>query len=255
MRIWALSDLHLALGCDKPMDIFGEHWKDHHLTIAERWDRMIGDDDIVLSPGDFSWASKPHEVAADFAWLAERPGHKVLIKGNHDYWWPKSQAKLTAMLPAKTYAFKKRGCRVQGLSLFGARGGDFAPLTRYGDQRSQDDIDKALEKELRELQMSVDDLTKLETDSSTDGPWSGLRLALFHYPPMPNGAKHSRFTSLIGEAQASQCIYGHLHGSDNAVSDALIDDVRYRCMSCDLIDFTPVLLFERADDGTISACT
>ena len=89
MRIWALSDLHLALGLDKPMDIFGDHWQNHAERMALAWDERVAPHDLVLSPGDFSWAQKQHEVAPDFAWLAARPGHKVLIKGNHDYWWPK----------------------------------------------------------------------------------------------------------------------------------------------------------------------
>jgi predicted phosphohydrolase len=216
MRIWMLSDLHLSLASDKPMDVFGEHWRDHHLRIAEHWDDLVAAEDLVLSPGDFSWAGKPEEAGTDFQWLGQRPGHKVLIKGNHDYWWPRSKSKLAALLPPQTYALKKTACRIGGVGLFGARGGDFAPLTRYGDQRSQEDVDRSLEKEERELRLSLEHLERLEATGEGEGPGRGLRICLFHYPPLPPGAKRSRFTPWIESSGARFCIYGHLHGSEVA---------------------------------------
>lgn len=242
MRIWACSDLHLSLGGDKPMDVFGEHWREHHHRLAIAWDACVADDDLVLSPGDFSWAGKPAEAEADFAWLAARPGHKVLIKGNHDHWWPKSKTKLHALLPPYTQAIKKTACRVGPVLVFGARGGDFAPLTRYGDERSQEDIDCALDREERELELSIADAERLD---ATVGPFPH-RICCFHYPPMPPGSRSSRFTRLITAARPSHCIYGHLHGTDLGAArvEGLVDGVDYRCTSCDQIDFKPVLLFE-----------
>ena len=244
MRIWMLSDLHLSLASDKPMDIFGEHWRDHHERMAAAWDERVAADDIVLSPGDFSWAGKPEESHADFAWLAQRPGHKVLVKGNHDHWWPRSKAKLAALLPPDTHALKKNACWIQGVGLFGARGGDFAPLTRYGDTRTQADIDRALEKEERELQLSLDHLERLAAEGADQGPGNGLRICLFHYPPLPPGSRRSRFTPLIAASGARYCVYGHLHGEEvvSARVEGLIDGVEYRCASCDQIGFVPVEL-------------
>lgn len=246
MRIWMLSDLHLSLASDKPMDVFGDHWREHHVRIAEAWDDLVAADDIVLSPGDFSWAGKPEESATDFAWLGQRPGHKVLVKGNHDYWWPRSKTKLAALLPPRTHALKKNACWIDGVGLFGARGGDFAPLTRYGDQRTQAQIDAALEKEERELQLSLDDLERQAAAGAATGPGAGLRICLFHYPPLPPGAKRSRFTPLITASGARFCVYGHLHGSEvgSARIEGEVDGVAYHCASCDLIGFTPRLLAE-----------
>ena len=107
MKIWALSDLHLSLASDKPMDKFGDHWIAHHDTMAQNWDTCVAEDDIVITPGDFSWAGKPELAQADFAWLSERPGYKVLVKGNHDHWWPRTRTKLAGILPPKTFALKK----------------------------------------------------------------------------------------------------------------------------------------------------
>jgi predicted phosphohydrolase len=243
MRIWALSDLHLSLGTDKPMDIFGDHWVAHHERMATAWDAAVADDDIVLTPGDFSWAGKTAEAAADFAWLAERPGFKVLVKGNHDHWWPRTKKKLAEALPERTWALKKTGAIIQGIGFFGARGGDFAPLTRYGDERSQAQIDAALDKEEKELLASIADLERLEQKAGT--PCRG-RICCFHYPPVAAGKRQSRFTSIITDSGASHCIYGHLHGQDlgPAKVEGDIDGVTYRCMSCDQIDFTPALVAE-----------
>ncbi|MFW5859269.1 MAG: metallophosphoesterase [Planctomycetota bacterium] len=248
MRIWAISDLHLALGVDKPMHVFGEHWREHHHRIAAAWDAAVEADDLVLLPGDLSWATKPHEVAPDFAWLADRPGEKVLIKGNHDYWWPTSQAKLASLLPPRTHALKKRACRIAGCGCFGARGGDFAPLTVYGDKRSQADIDRALDKEERELRLSLEQLAALEADPTLDGPGNGLRLCLFHYPPIPAGRRASRFTPIIAASGAALCVYGHLHGAGTEIErvEGHIGGVDYRCTSCDLVGFAPVLLRDLA---------
>lgn len=241
MNIWALSDLHLSLGSDKPMDIFGEHWREHHLRMAETWDRLVDDEDIVITPGDFSWAKKTPEAANDFAWLAQRPGHKVMVKGNHDYWWPSTKKKLLETLPPRTVAMKKDAAIIAGVGFFGARGGDFAPLKRYGDPRSQEQVDASLDKEEHELRASIEHLAQLE---QAQGQACRLRICCFHYPPLPAGETSSRFTPWIRQAGARHCIYGHLHGSNlgPAKMEGTFDGVDYRCASCDQIDFTPMLV-------------
>jgi predicted phosphohydrolase len=236
--IWALSDLHLSTSGSKPMDKFGDHWGNHAGRMAEAWDRLVADEDIVLTPGDFSWANKPAEAAGDLAWLGARPGHKVMVKGNHDHWWAGTQAKLAQMLPPRTYALKKTACVIGGVGFFGARGGDFAPLTRYGDERTAADIEEWLAREERELVQSIAALDQL--DAAAGRP-RGLRVCLFHYPPIPPGRQASRFTGLIEAAGASQCVYGHLHGRDVGATkvEGTFNGVTYRCASCDQIDFAP----------------
>ena len=251
MRMWALSDLHLSLGGDKPMDIFGDHWTNHHLRMAEAWDAAVADDDIVLCPGDLSWAMKPAQAAADFAWLGERPGKKIIIKGNHDYWWPSSKAKLQATLPAHTTALKKNACIVDDIGFYGVRGGDFAPLTRYGDKRSQEDITKALDREEKELQASVAHLRELA--AAHPRPLR-MSVCLFHYPPFPAGAEKSRFTPLIDAHNPAFCIYGHLHGNEGNTThfEGTLNHCEYLCASCDLIGFSPKLIadFDTASEAS-----
>lgn len=237
--IWALSDLHLSLSGAKPMDVFGDHWERHHERMAEAWDRLVGPDDIVLSPGDVSWAMKAAEAGPDLAWIGARPGWKVLTKGNHDYWWPGTRKGLAAVLPPRTMAVKKSAARIGEVGFFGARGGDFAPLKRYGDQRSDADIETWLAREEAELKLSIAELDRLDAEA---GIPRGRRICLFHYPPVPPGRRSSRFTPLIAAAGASHCVYGHLHGREigPARVEGAIDGVEYRCASCDLVDFAPV---------------
>ncbi len=242
MRVWALSDLHLSGDGTKPMDVFGEQWRDHAERLAANWDAAIADWDVVLVAGDLSWAMRPADAAVDLTWLGERPGRKVLIKGNHDYWWPKSRTKLAALLPAGISALKKTACRIDDLGCFGARGGDFAVQSRYGDERSPADIEKALAREERELRLSSEELDHLEAEH---GP-ARLRVCLFHYPPLPPERDDERFHRLIAAAGATICVYGHLHGTDatRARIDGTRDGVTYRCTSSDLLDFTPALVAE-----------
>ena len=241
--IWALSDLHLSTSGSKPMDVFGDHWDDHAGRMAAAWDAAVAPDDIVLSPGDFSWANKPAEAAGDLAWLAARPGHKVITKGNHDHWWPGSHAKLNAILPRNAHAVKKTAAIVQGVGFFGARGGDFAPLKRYGDTRSDADIEAWLAREEAELVQSIAALDKLEADRGTP---CALRVCLFHYPPIPPGRSSSRFSALIAAARARWCIYGHLHGTEVGAAkvEGEFDGVGYRCASCDQVGFAPMKVCE-----------
>lgn len=239
--IWALSDLHLSTSGSKPMDKFGDHWGNHADRMAEAWDRLVAPEDIVLSPGDFSWANKPAEAAGDFAWLKARPGRTVMVKGNHDHWWTGSHTKLAQMLPPQVYPLKKTACVIDGVGFFGCRGGDFAALTKYGDKRTPEDIEAWLVREEHELKMSIEALDKLDADAQRP---RGLRICLFHYPPIPPGRRNSRFTPLIEAAGASHCIYGHLHGTNIGATkvEGLINGVEYRCTSCDQIDFTPTLV-------------
>ena len=241
--LWALSDLHLSTSGAKPMDMFGDHWEKHDAQMAESWDALVGPDDIVLTPGDFSWAMKAPEAASDFAWLGARPGWKILVKGNHDYWWPSSQVKMAQLLPPRTYALKKTACSIAGVGFFGVRGGDFAPLTRYGDKRTQEEVDAWLAREEAELVASIAALDAL--DAAAGRP-RGLRVCLFHYPPIPPGRTRSRFTSLIEQAGATWCIYGHLHGREVGAAkvEGTFNDVTYRCASCDQVGFSPLKLLD-----------
>ncbi len=230
MRIWAISDLHLGFSTSKWMDVFGAHWRDHHLQVEAAWRELVAEEDIVLVPGDLSWAMKPSEVAPDLAWLGSLPGSKVLVKGNHDYWWPSSQTKLRALLPPRVYAIKKRAVTIAGVPIIGVRGPDF----QLKDGEDPAALQERLVRERRELLQSIEDLPARET-------WRCRPLCLFHYPPFPFGSPESAFTRILEDVGCEHCVFGHLHTSadQSRIFQGERRGVRYYLVSCDYLGFRP----------------
>jgi predicted phosphohydrolase len=234
MRIWAIADLHLGFSTGKWMDRFGPHWADHARKVETSWRERIARDDLVILAGDFSWAMKPEEAKKDFEWLAALPGTKVLIKGNHDYWWPPTNAKMARLLPPDTLVMKKKALLVSGVPLIGVRGADFPSPEESTPEAAAD-----LERERVEFQASIDHLKTL-------GPLSRPPIAVFHYPPSPPGACESFFTGMIEGAGARTCIYGHLHTQADweRAFQGEYRGVAYRLVSCDFLNFEPLLVEE-----------
>lgn len=235
MRIWGIADLHLGFSTGKWMDVFGERWTDHHLKVESAWRECVAPDDLVLLPGDFSWAMKLAEVAQEFEWLASLPGRKVLIKGNHDYWWPRSHAKLDSVLPEGVFAIKKRAVIVDGVPIVGVRGADFCGR----ESEIPRDVETRLRRERRELLQSAEHLREI---------YAGDRppIAMFHYPPFPLERSESCFTRILEDIGANLCVYGHLHNPSewNRTFQGEMRGVEYRLVSCDSLDFKPALLCE-----------
>lgn len=232
MRIWAIGDLHLGFSTGKWMDRFGEHWAGHAGKVEAAWRESIAPEDLVILAGDFSWALKPEEVRVDFEWLGRLPGRKVLIKGNHDYWWPGTNARMKDLLPPDTYAMKKKALVINGVPLIGVRGGDFVPPAEETPQMVE-----FLERERREFQLSIDHLKTL-------GPIQRPPIAVFHYPPFPQGTTESLFTPMIEAAGATTCVYGHLHTQADweKTFQGEFRGVAYRLVSADFLGFKPLLV-------------
>jgi hypothetical protein len=235
MNLWAISDLHLGFSTGKWMDPFGEHWRDHHLKVEQAWIERVRPDDIVLMPGDFSWAMKAVEVVEDFRWLAALPGRKVLVKGNHDYWWPGSHRKLAELLPPGVFALKKRALVLDGLPIVGVRGCDFLP--RDGDDPAA--VHSTLLRERHELLLSIEDLEQKDRGSRPP-------VAMFHYPPFRAGGCESAFTRIIEDLGCRHCVFGHLHAAAEwqRVFQGERRGVSYKLVSCDALGFVPLLLEE-----------
>ena len=169
MRLFAISDLHLSLGVDKPMDIFGPQWVGHGDKIREAWDQMVGPDDWVLVGGDTSWGLTLEQAAPDLEWLGQRPGTKILIKGNHCTWWT-SRAKVEAILDPSIRLLQNDAIKMpDGTVVVGARLWD-PPDAPWAD----DGAAKIFNRELGRLQLSIAAGKKLEGERV---------LALIHYPP------------------------------------------------------------------------
>ena len=228
-RLYALADLHLSLSGDKPMDVFGALWTDHATRMAEAWDRVVGPEDTVLLPGDLSWAKTLFEAERDLAWIGNRPGRKILLRGNHDYWWG-SLAKVRAALPVGCDALQNEAfCIDDRVVVVGARG-----WTDPADPVAQPEDKKIFVRELERLKLSVADADRR---FPTDLP----RVAMVHYPPWIRGRDPSAVVGVLRDAGVAVCVFGHLHGEDHrlAVTGA-VDGIRYVLTAADAVGFEPV---------------
>lgn len=230
MTIYAIGDLHLSGGGAKPMDIFGKQWENHFERICERWLALVTPADVVLIPGDISWAMQFEDAAKDLASIAALPGKKILLRGNHDYWW-NSISRLRASLPADMYALQNDALVLDQLVVCGTRGWDF-PVDTY--PMAEQDL-KIYRRELIRLEMTLQNAQK-----------SGLPiLAMMHFPPLLAERRDTAYTALLERFGVKLCVYGHLHGAgiQNGF-DGLHQQVAYRLVSCDAIAFTPVKVWE-----------
>ena len=240
--ILAISDLHLSGAAPKPMDLFGPQWREHDRRMAENWDAAVGEDDLVLVPGDISWAMDLGEAAPDLAWLGERPGRKLILRGNHDFWW-KSVKKVRAALPPGVFALQNdayvdeaAGVAVAGTRLWALP--ELAPLL---------DEEAALEEEVRDpvhdAKMVERELARLELSLQRLPEGDLIRVAMLHYPPTDAALRETGATRLLEKYGVALCVFGHLHHmGPSADFGGTRNGVRYRLVSCDHLGFAPARL-------------
>jgi len=220
------------------MDCFGEHWRDHHLRIAGEWRSRVRDDDLVLLPGDLSWATRPEGAAEDLAWLDDLPGRKVIVKGNHDYWMPSSLSKLRRMLPPSVHCIRNDSLLI-GSRLWSIPGLRFDIAWREteeeiepGEASDPEQDAKILARELQRLELSAKHARKTRANATVRST-----VCLTHFPPVDfNGAK-SEAADIIRDSGAEVCVFGHLHNLERGPPGVEVDGVRYVCVSCDYTRF------------------
>ncbi|MDL2217861.1 metallophosphoesterase [Christensenellaceae bacterium OttesenSCG-928-M15] len=224
MNIFAIGDLHLPGGEDKPMDVFSDKWANHQEQIKRAWQSSVKEEDLVLVPGDFSWAMQLEKTREDFLYLDALPGRKIMIRGNHDYWW-NSLAKVRAFLPASVKALQNDSFSFENVHIAGTRGWSCPGTANF----TQDDK-KIYEREVGRLALSLKPVSKLQ----------GLKIVMLHYPPFNDKHEKSGFSELIKEASIDIAVYGHLHGfaCKNAFEGER-DGTSYHLVSADHVRFAP----------------
>jgi predicted phosphohydrolase len=226
-RVFALADLHLSLAGHKPMDIFGEAWRDHPRRMAQAWDRSVDPQDTVLLPGDLSWGRNLAEAALDLAWIGERPGRKLLLKGNHDSWWS-SLARVRQALPPGCEALQNDSHRVDDWVVVGARG-----WTSPDDPVAGEKDAAIFRRELERLRLSI---AHADRTHGTELP----RLGMLHYPPWVEGHPPTAVVELLRRAGVRVVVYGHLHGADHAIAVRGEREGMLFCfVAADALDFAP----------------
>ena len=224
MKVFAISDLHLSINNSKPMDIFGPVWEGYLDKIFDQWKEMVSDEDIVIMAGDFSWAMKLEDTKADFDLLKDLPGKKVMIRGNHDYWW-KSISSLRAVLPEKFYAIQNDAIRFDGVVLCGTRGWKGVEKNTILSVEDQ----KIFDREVLRLDMTLACAQKLMQEGDK-------LICIMHFPPVGFARDDSQFSQLIEKYNVDYVVYGHLHGYKNTATSFVKNDIPYFLTSCDEVE-------------------
>lgn len=231
MAVYTISDLHLPLGVDKPMDIFGTAWTNYVERLRENWLSVISPDDTVVLGGDFSWAMYLEESVKDFEFLASLPGKKILLKGNHDYWWTTAN-KLKVFMKEHGWedvAFLHNNFfEADGITICGTRGWTVPPAGGF----SADEDKKIYARELSRLEASIHAAKKSGAENIN---------VFLHFPPILKDFQDNPMTELLEREGIKNCYYGHLHmaGAKNAFRGEL-RGVNYTLCACDSLGFMPI---------------
>lgn len=224
--IYAIGDLHFDYSKDKPMDIFGDNWINHDENIINNWKRLVSEDDLVILPGDITWALKLKEANDDLKRINELPGHKIILKGNHDYWWG-SLSKLNGLGLDTIYFIQNNSYVYNNVGIVGTRGW----IAKDSDDFSSDD-ERIYNRELNRLKLSLQSLPEVDK-----------KIAILHYPPFNIDLTTNEFVSLMKEFDVDICLYGHLHAEGHKYAvEGNIDGIEFHCVSSDFINFIPKLI-------------
>jgi len=220
MKVFAISDLHLSINNPKPMDIFGHAWDNYIDKIVADWDKKVSDEDVVLIAGDISWAMNLDEAISDLEFIGRLKGKKIMIRGNHDYWW-KSITGLRSRLPPNFYALQNDCLRLGDVIFCGSRGW-------MVDSTKEEDI-RIFDRELIRIKLSLDEMKKQRRDSDKI-------VLMLHFPPFNYRGDNSRVADLIAEYNVDKVVYGHLHGSKIKTAPRITKgQTEYILTSCDQV--------------------
>lgn len=223
-RIYAIGDLHFSGGQNKPMDIFGTHWGDHKQRIISNWKQLIKENDLVLIPGDISWAMYLDDAKADLNLIHQLPGEKILLKGNHDYWWKKI-THLNSLYANMKFLQNNSFC-YENFCVCGSRGWLVPGNVNYSESD-----EKIYKREAVRLNLSLQNASK-------DKPI----IVMMHYPPFNESYEENEFIKIINKYNVKVVVYGHLHDeySFRKYFQGVANGVEYKLVSSDYLNFKPV---------------
>lgn len=235
MSLFVIADLHLSLGADKAMDVF-RGWDNYTERLEKNWRRLVSSEDTVVVPGDISWAMKLEDTKEDFAFLDALPGKKIIMKGNHDYWWT-SVSKMEKYLSDAGYnsiSIVHNNCAVyRGNGICGTRGwiSEATEVSQKGEQADK----KVLLREAQRLSVSIEAALS-----------KGLKpLVFLHYPPLYINDRNEEMLAVLKKYGIKECFYGHIHGYGAKFAvNGTVDGIYYRLAASDYLQFTPLCIDE-----------
>lgn len=224
MKVYAISDLHLSTNCPKPMNIFGPVW-DNYLQDIERGWKKVTKKDIVLIPGDISWAMRFEQAIPDLEYIAHFKGTKVMIKGNHDYWWS-GISNMRANMPKSIYPLQNDCIKYENVIICGSRG--WACADDNGRFKSEED-EKIYKREVLRMGLSLDAMERTREEGD-------VVIVMCHYPPFNNKYQSNELSKLFEEHKVNYVVYGHLHNYDKKQKLKFEKNgIKYFLTSCDLV--------------------
>lgn len=229
MALYAIGDFHLALGMDKPMDVFGEKWANHAQKLKTAF-AALNEDDVSVLCGDLSWAMSLESAREDFLFVDSLPGKKLIIKGNHDYWWS------TAAKAERFFAengietikiIHNNSFEYGDYALCGTRGWFFE------EEKGGEHDKKIMRREIMRLEASLNSAGERQ------------KLVFLHYPPVYMNYECPEILELLKKHEVRLCCYGHIHGKAcRCAFNGWKNGTEYRLVSADFVDFTPLKLLD-----------
>ena len=230
MSIYTISDLHLSLSIDKPMDIFGYNWQNYMERLKINWQSTVKKEDTVIIGGDISWATYIDECFKDFSYLESLNGKKIILKGNHDYWW-ESLTKLNKYIIQNEFStisfLHNTSFLVENVAICGGRGWIDPSYSNF----TKDD-EKIYSRELERLKLSLESSKKFDAKTT---------FVFLHYPPVTKDLTiNEDYENIFKMYNVKKCFYGHLHSKASKNSfEGICNGIEYKLVSSDYMEFMP----------------
>lgn len=232
MSLYAIGDLHLSFGVDKPMDRFGGEWHNHAARIEKYWKKRIGETDTVVLTGDHSWGRNLRECAQDLAFIERLPGRKILLRGNHDMFWDaKKTNRLNGQFAERLFFLQNNFAVYEDYALVGTKG------YSYEGRDTEEHFEKIRDREAGRLRVSFE---------AARAAGFQKYLMFLHYPPTSIGEQESVFTQMAQEYGAEKVVYSHCHGQMGYLASytGMVEGIEYLLVSADYLKFKPICIMK-----------
>lgn len=239
MALFVIADLHLDIKTnEKSMEVFGQRWLGYVEKIRKNWMRVVGENDTVIVPGDISWGLSLEDAIEDLKFIDALPGKKIIMKGNHDFWWS-TVSKLEKSFKENNITtleiLNNNAIEVEDYIIAGSRGW-FTDKTMQNVTQGEVDYDKIINREVIRLRLSLETAKKLKAESDKE------ILVFFHFPPIWGEFRCDGIIDLLKEYDIRRCFFGHIHGNYSTNGIVLCDNIRFQMISADFLEFLPRII-------------
>ena len=239
MAVFVIADLHLdTLTNEKSMEVFGNRWQNYIEKLKKNWIRVVSENDTVIIPGDISWALTTEDALADLKWIDALPGRKIIMKGNHDFWWS-TLSKMRRFFCENCIntidILYNNALEVENYIIAGSRGW-FVDKAVQPSKSVTADYQKIVNREVIRLKLSLDKAEKLSESTGKE------IITFFHFPPVWSDFECSEILETLKEYNITKCYFGHIHGSYALGGVFTWDNIEFRMISADFLDFLPQII-------------